>query len=82
MMPYTQAFAEAISEAVAEGVRVYYPSGHSDTLETAALRALRTGISQMSGEITNARMEEMGWDIILVSAHLGARVGDEGMKIN
>lgn len=81
MMPYTQAFAEAISEAVAEGVRVYYPSGHSDTLETAALRALRTGISQMSGEITNARMEEMGWDIILVSAHLGARVGDEGENL-
>lgn len=41
------------------------------------LRAVRTGISQMSAQITDARMEEMGWDIILVSSHLGARVTDK-----
>lgn len=80
-LSYTQAYTEAINSAVTEGVRIYYPSGHSDTLETAALRALRTGISQMSGEITNARMEEMNWDIILVSAHLGARLGDSGENL-
>lgn len=70
---YTQAFKEAINNVVSEGVVVKYPSGHKDTLETAALRCVRTGVSQMSAQITNARMEEMGWDIILVSSHLGAR---------
>lgn len=70
---YTQAFHEAINNVVSDGVIVHYPSGHKDTLETAALRCVRTGISQMSGQITNARMDEMNWDIILVSSHLGAR---------
>ena len=32
----------------------------------------------MAGEITDARMDEMNWDIILTSAHLGARIGDGG----
>lgn len=70
---YTQAFKEAINNVVSEGVVVKYPTGHKDTLETAALRCVRTGVSQMSAQITNARMQEMGWDIILVSSHLGAR---------
>lgn len=71
---YTQAVREAVNEAAAEGVIVTYPSGHKDSLETATLRAVRTGISQACGEITDARLEEMEWEIILVSSHLGARV--------
>lgn len=71
---YTQAVRDAVEEISGDGVEVYYPTGHKDTIETAALRAVRAGISQMSGQITDARMEEMGWDIILVSSHLGARV--------
>lgn len=70
---YTQAFYEAINNVVSDGVIVRYPSGHKDTIETAALRCVRTGVTQMSGEITDARMNEMDWDIILVSSHLGAR---------
>lgn len=71
---YTQAVKEAINDIVSQGVFVIYPSGHTDTIETATLRAVRTGVSQMSGQITDARMDEMDWDIILVSSHLGARV--------
>lgn len=73
---YTQAYREAINRIVKSGVTVTYPSGHTDTIETAALRAVRTGISQASAQITDARMDEMNWDIILVSAHVGARVTD------
>lgn len=75
---YTQAVKEAINDIVRDGVEVHYPTGHKDTLETATLRAVRTGISQMSGQITDARMDEMKWDIVLTSAHLGARIGDGG----
>lgn len=74
---YTQSVKEAINDVASNGVEVVYPSGHKDTIETATLRAVRTGISQMSAQITDARMEEMGWDIILVSSHLGARVTDK-----
>lgn len=73
---YTQAYREAINRIVKSGVTVTYPSGHTDTIETATLRAVRTGISQASAQITDARMDEMNWDIILVSAHVGARVTD------
>lgn len=71
---YTQAVMEVLNGVISDGVVVRYQTGHKDTLETATLRAIRTGISQMSGQVTNARMEEMNWDIILTSAHLGARV--------
>lgn len=74
---YSDAIAEAIEDFGAKGVTVYYPSGHTDTLETATLRAVRTGASQACADITNARMDEYEWDTILVSAHLGARVTDK-----
>lgn len=75
---YTQAVKGAVDEIAKYGVRVEYPSGRTDTIETATLRAVRTGISQMSGQITEARMDEMNWDIVLTSAHLGARTGNGG----
>lgn len=77
---YTQAFREAINDIASSGILVRYPSGHTDTIETATLRALRTGISQATGAIQMARMDEMDWDIVLVSAHLGARSGNGGMN--
>lgn len=71
---YTQAFKECIEKLSSDGLTVLFPSGRNDTLETATLRCVRTGISQMSGQISDQRMKEMDWDIILVSSHLGARV--------
>lgn len=77
---YTQAVKEAVEAVASQGVAVTYPSGRKDTIETATLRAVRTGIAQATGAIQIARMEEMDWDIILVSAHLGARTGDGGQN--
>lgn len=74
---YTQAYKEAIERIAKDGVKVKYPSRHEDTIETATLRAVRTGISQACADITDARMNEMDWDIVLVSAHLGARVTEK-----
>ena len=82
----SQAVLEALEEIVEDGVYVDYTkfnkdgtlkSVHRDTIETATARAVRTGISQASGHITDARMEEMDWDIILVSSHIGARVNEK-----
>lgn len=73
---YTQAVREAVESVAANGVTVEYPSGHKDTIETAVARAVRTGISQAAAQISVKRMDEMDWDIVLVSAHVGARTGD------
>lgn len=74
---YTSAVKDAVKTIAKSGVIVNYPSGHTDTIETATLRCVRTGVSQMCAEITGKRMDENNWDTILVSAHLGARVTDK-----
>ncbi len=75
---YTAAVKEAVSELASTQTEVIYPSGHKDTIETAVLRAVRTGVAQASGNMTLQGMEERDWDLIRVSAHLGARYGDGG----
>ena len=77
---YSQAVREAVESVASGGVYVDYPSGHRDTVEVATARAVRTGIAQAAGDISIKRMEEMDWDIILVSAHIGARTGDGGQN--
>lgn len=77
---YSQAVREAVETAVSGGVYVDYPSGHRDTIEVATARAVRTGIAQAAGDISIKRMEEMDWDCILVSGHIGARTGNGGQN--
>ena len=72
-MSYTEAVKEVVNNIVSQGIEVTYPSWHKDTIETATLRAVRTGISQMSGQIQLKRMEEMEHDKVIISSHLGAR---------
>lgn len=76
---YNTAVREAIESVVSGGVTlVQYRSKNTgdirnDTIETATARAVRTGISQATAQITLKRMEEMKWEVVLVSAHVGAR---------
>ena len=72
-LSYTQAVKEVLNNIVSDGVTVTYPTGHTDTIETATLRAVRTGISQATSQIQMARADEMGVDQFIVSSHLGAR---------
>lgn len=74
----SQAVLEALEEVINGGVYVEYRDKFGnvtrrDTIETATARAVRTGISQASGRIQLARMEGFGWDLVVVSSHLGAR---------
>ncbi len=77
---YNQAVREALESIVTGGVYVRYPSGRRMTIEAATAMAVRTGVGQAAGDIAITRMEEMDWDIILVSAHIGARTGDGGQN--
>lgn len=75
---YTAAVREAVEEAAKTQADVLYPSGKTDSVETAVLRAVRTGTAQASGNMSLQGMAEHEWDLIRVSAHLGARYGDGG----
>ena len=77
---YTQAVKEAVNEIANTQATVRYPSGHIDTIETAVLRAVRTGAGQASGNMTMQGLIDRDWDLIRVSAHLGARYGDGGQN--
>ncbi len=77
---YTQAVKDAVNEIIDTQATVRYPSGHVDTIETAILRAVRTGTGQASGNITMQGLIDRDWDLIRVSAHLGARYGDGGQN--
>lgn len=76
--------AQSYTAAMLEGVKalgqvqpiVRYLSGHKDTLEVAVLRCIRTGVAQSSGNMTIQQCKDMGWNHVLVSQHLGARVSD------
>lgn len=75
---YTAAVRDVVNELAEKQTTVKYPSGHVDTIETAVFRAIRTGTAQASGNMTLQGMIEHDWDLIRVSAHLGARYGDGG----
>lgn len=75
---YTEAVRDVIKEVSDDGLKVQYPSGYKMSIEAATMMILRTGVSQAAGQISIERMKEMEWDTILVSSHLGARIGDGG----
>lgn len=77
---YTEAVRDVINDVSEVGMKVNYHSGYKLSIESATMMIVRTGISQAAAEVSLERMKEMDWDIILVSSHLGARVGDGGQN--
>lgn len=75
---YTEAVRDTVLSLADHQAKVIYPTGHVDNLEVAVLRAVRTGTAQASGNMTVDLMDQYKWDIVLTSAHLGARYGDGG----
>lgn len=75
---YTQVVKDAVNDIISNQAKVHYPTGHVDTIETAVLRAVRTGVGQASGNMAIQGMIERDWDLIRTSAHIGARYGDGG----
>jgi hypothetical protein len=52
---------------------VHWESGHTDSIEVAVRRNIRTSIAQTSGKMTLARMEDYQYDLVETSSHFGAR---------
>lgn len=71
---YQAAIRTAIKSLASTGMQaIQYPTGHIDTLEVAVRRAVLTGVGKTTGEICLAHAEEMGCDLMEITAHPGAR---------
>lgn len=68
------AIRAAVKELSRQGVgAVRYPSGHTDTLEVAVRRAVVTGVNQTCGKLQLELADELGCDLMELTAHAGAR---------
>nr|DAF40193.1 MAG TPA: minor capsid protein [Caudoviricetes sp.] len=70
---YKTAIKTAVDTIADDMPYITYPTGHTDTLEVAARRAILTGVNQTAGKLQDARMQEMGVEYVETTAHGGAR---------
>ena len=70
---YKTAVKQAVDSLADDMPMVTYPSGHKDSIEVAARRAVLTGVNQTTGKLQVARMDEMGCEFVETTAHGGAR---------
>ena len=70
---YKSAIKQAVDSLADEMPMVTYPSGHKDSIEVAARRAVLTGVNQTAGKLQVARADEMGVEFFETTAHGGAR---------
>ena len=70
---YKTAVKQAVDSLADDMPMVTYPSGHTDSIEVAARRAILTGVNQTAGKLQEVRMDEMGCEFVETTAHGGAR---------
>lgn len=71
---YNQAIANAVRHLAENGIKVVdYESGHRDSIDVAARRAVMTGVNQICAKYTEQAAEYLETPYFEVSAHSGAR---------
>ena len=70
---YQEAIRQAVQKTAQDGVKVLYPSGHTERIDVAVRRAVLTGVGQTCREIGMMNAEECGCDLMEITAHSGAR---------
>ena len=71
---YNQAIKMAVKQLADSGLKVVdYETGHHDSIDVAARRAVMTGVSQLCAKYTEQSAEYLGTPYYEVSAHAGAR---------
>ena len=74
LLPREECAARAVSRVMAEGMEtIDYASGVSNQLDVAVRRHVVTQASQAGGRMTLDRMEAYGHELVVTSAHYGAR---------
>ena len=73
-MDYNSALRQAVKKVAGKGLNVIdYATGHTDHLDVAMRRNILTGVAQTANQLQITRADEMGSDLVAVSAHVGAR---------
>lgn len=71
---YTTAIKNAITDLAEQGIgTIEYKSGRIDNIEVAVRRAVVTGVNQTNGKIQEELADELGVELVEVTAHGGAR---------
>ena len=75
---YSAAVCQIIDEYAGRGIVVTYPSGTKRSLEAAVRCCVVTGMNQMAAQVSLEYIKEAKTNLVLVSAHLGARTAQNG----
>ena len=70
---YSQSILDAIDNISSQGAVITYPSGRKMSLESAVRMNIITGVNQTCGKLQELRADELGWDLMELTAHSGAR---------
>ena len=70
---YTQSILDAIDDISSQGAEITYPSGRKRSLESTVRMNIITSVNQTCGKLQELRADEVGWDLMELTAHSGAR---------
>lgn len=70
---YSQSILDAIDDISSQGADITYPSGRKRSLESAVRMNIITSVNQTCGKLQELRADEVGWDLMELTAHSGAR---------
>ena len=70
---YSQAIIDVIRDISTQGGYIVYPSGKRMSIESAVRTNIITGVNQTCGKLQETRANELGWDLMEITAHSGAR---------
>lgn len=79
---YSAAVCDILDRYAGKGIEVLYPTGTKRTLESAVLCCIRSSMAQMAGQVTMEYVKQAGTNLIITSAHTGARFTDKDEPAN
>lgn len=79
---YSAAVCDILDRYAGKGIEVLYPTGTKRTLEAAVLCCVRTSMAQMAGQVTMEYVKQAGTNLIITSAHIGARFTEHDEPAN
>lgn len=80
---YSAAISDILDRYAHRGIYVDYPKTNTRrTLEAAVMCCVRTSMAQMAGQLTLEFVKEAGTNLIITSAHTGARFTDKDEPAN
>ena len=70
---YSQSIIDSVKEISSKGSYIIYPSGQHRSIEAAVRMNILTSVNQTCGRLQEMRANELGWDLMELTAHGGAR---------